>query len=476
MPPRLSESRELDGRTAAALAVADALTGRQFAAEALREMRAAGRLAGREAGLALEVAQGAIRHLITIEHVLTSVARFPQVPAKLSRAVPPDVRAVLTTAAYQVIWMDRVPPFAAVDQAVEVARRLAQPRAAGMVNAVLRRLSGAIAQRRAAWERLSAAQVRVGWDQACQFDRTVLPVAGERAGGAAHLSAATGERPRRYRYLVARYGPERAEAVAWASQALPAIVLQRHVLRVTQEQFARNLRDAFGQAVEFASDAAFVPLATDAVNAPAFQQGLTYIQDTTAHAAALAVQAEPGERVLDLCAAPGGKSAALALQMRDQGEVVACDTAPERLLRVRDNATRLGLTCVRTRVLPADDPNLPDDAPPFDAALVDVPCANTGVIARRPEARLGLTTRKLRSLATAQAELLRRAARHVRPGGRLVYSTCSLEPEENERIVAAFLDENAEWRRDAEQTTLPAWGPRLADWRDGGYWARLRRG
>lgn len=177
--------------------------------------------------------------------------------------------------------------------------------------------------------------------------------------------------------------------------------------------------------------------------------------------------------MLDLCAAPGGKSVVLALALCDRGEIVACDRAPDRLARVDENATRLGLKCIRTQLLPDDVADVLNLFPRFDAALVDVPCSNTGVIARRPEARLGLTPRKLRALVETQRHLLRRAAACLRPGGRLVFSTCSLEPEENEQVVAEFLAENPPWRLDVQETTLPAWGPRLSDWHDGGYFARL---
>jgi 16S rRNA (cytosine967-C5)-methyltransferase len=177
--------------------------------------------------------------------------------------------------------------------------------------------------------------------------------------------------------------------------------------------------------------------------------------------------------VLDVCSAPGGKSIALALAMEDRGRVVACDTAPARLMRVDANVARLGLDCVRTRLHGPTQTDVDAGDGKFDAALVDVPCSNTGVIARRPEARLGLTRQKLRSLVAVQRELLRMAADWVRPNGRVVYSTCSLEPEENEQVVAAFLKANPAWRRVHEKISLSAWGPRASDWRDGGYYARL---
>jgi len=468
MKPPVSAT-SIDGRAAAVLAVADALTGRGFARETLERLRTGKQLDGRAAALAREISHGALRHLVTIEHVLTRLARLD-----LDRTKP-TLRAVLLTAAYQVIWMDRVPVFAAVDQAVELARRHARGRTPGMVNAVLRRLAGAVVERRTAWHRLDPTQVRVAWDAACRFDRPVLPTP---ACPAEHLAAATGERRARFEELAARYGVEAAELVAWTSQAVPVTVLQRNPLRISAADFEDQLRQAFGAEVDFTADAAFLPASVSVPDSPLFQQGMVYVQDATAHAAATAVGARPGERILDLCAAPGGKSVALAIALNDTGELVACDADADRLGRVRENVARLGLRCVRTVPLTGGTPMLPGvgetlTTPGFDAALVDVPCSNTGVIARRPEARLGLTPAKLRSLVAVQHDLMREAARRVRPGGRLVYSTCSLEPQENEDVVAFFLAEHPEWRLDVERTTLPAWGPRAGDWRDGGYFARL---
>jgi len=457
-------SPPVDGRVAAAQAVAAALTGQGFAGAQLAAQRE--RLAPRDAAFALELAQGALRHLLTIEHVLTRAADYDR------RRTPAPVRAVLATAAYQVVWLDRVPVFAAVDAAVEVARAVAGGRAPAMVNAVLRRLAAAVAERRAPWVRLDPRQVRVSWNRACVFERPVLPPGD---AGPAHLAAATGERRARFAALVERWGADAAEAVAWASQAPPPLTLQRNPLRTTPETFAAEVRALAGAAAEFVGDAAVLPMGLPVLESALFSEGRAYVQDHTAHAAALAVQALPGERILDLCAAPGGKTATLAGALADRGTIVACDSDGARLERVRANVARLGLRCVEARLVPARGEGLPAE-PPFDAVLVDVPCSNTGVLARRPEARLGFTPQKVASLVAVQRELLAEAATCVRPGGRLVYSTCSLEPEENEEVVAAFLAASPGWRLEAAVTTRSAWGPRLADWRDGGYWARLIRG
>ncbi len=459
------------GRDAAYAAVLDVLRGTGFAIERLAELRTTAALSGRDAGLAMQIALGTVRHLLTISHVIEAVARVDR------RTTRPELRAILYTAAYQILWMDRVPVFAAVNEAVKQAHRYAGGRAPGMVNAVLRNVTRALADRRVSWQRLDPTQVRVGWDEACQFQRAVLPPADDVPR---HLAAATGQPLQRFLALAERYGLATAEQISWACQSVPVIVLQRNRLRVGSAEFETALREALGaelpaDAFEITPDVAYVPASTHVAELKPFREGWVFVQDPTAHAAALAVEAWPGERVLDLCAAPGGKSLVLALDMQNRGEVVACDLAPQRLARVEENAARLGLTCIHTRLPPSADAGAAELGL-FDAVLLDVPCSNTGVIARRPEARLGLTPQKLQSLAAAQCELLTRGARHVRPGGRLVYSTCSIEPEENEALIGWFTAQNAEWAIEQIDTVLPQWGPRPSDWRDGGFVARLRRG
>ena len=452
----------LDGRAAAYLAILDVLRGQGFAAERLRELRTQGRLSGRDSGLATNIALGAVRHMITIEQVLSTVARFDK------RRIRAQLRAILYAAAYQIIWMDRVPAFATVDEAVKLAARYVGGRSRGMVNAILRNLTRTIKAHSETWQRLDPSQIRTSWDQACVFTRPILPAADQ---SQAHLSAATSEHPARYETLVRHHGSEQAEEIAWASQAVPVIVLHRNELRIEADDFRTQMHAVFGDETELSDDVAFVPAATRVIDSEPFRKGLVFVQDPTAHAAAMLMAARPGERILDLCAAPGGKSIVLAQQMQDRGEVIACDVDEVRLARVRENAARLGLTCIHTSPLPSGVKVASLGL--FDAAFLDVPCSNTGVIARRPEARLGLTTEKVESLVRIQKDLIQTATHQVRPGGRLIYSTCSLEPTENQELVEWFLTEQPDWHLETQQTTLPAWGPHLSDWRDGGYAALL---
>lgn len=459
----------LTGRAAAVEAVRGVHTGGGFVAETLGRLRSSGDLDGREAALATEISLGAVRHEVTIEHVLGRVATYDP------RRTSPTLRAILLTGAYQCIWLDRVPVFAAVDEAVDLAHLHENKKAAGMVNAVLRRLADAIQLRRAPWQPGNARHVRVNLDEACVFNAPVLPAAETGDDIVTHLAAATGERPERFRTLARRYGVETAETVSWASQWPPAIALHRNPRKLSADEFEAILRAEYGDRADISADLAMLPVDAPLHALSLLEEGKAHVQDQTARAAADLLEVRPGERVLDLCAAPGGKSVALALAMDDRGEVLACDAVADRLDRVKTLADRMGLSCIRTHLLPPSgevDDSLMDR---FDAALVDAPCSNSGVIARRPEARLGMTREKLDSLLTLQGQLLRIAASAVRPGGRMVYSTCSIEPEENERQVEMFLCHHLRWRIDAVKLTLPQSGPRPGDWADGGYAVRMSK-
>lgn len=470
--------RVLSGRDAACRAIARALAGEEFVADQIRGLRRAAAIDARDAGLALEIATGAVRHAVTIEHVLSRVADYA------AQRVAPEIRAILYAAAYQATWLDHVPIFAAVDEAVTLARRDFGAAPAGMVNAILRRLARAIERRRVEWTGGSHTGgdvpprlVRVSWDRACAFNLDIFPATGDRARRIQTLAAATGCRAEMLQQLIAEHDARRAEAAAWALAAPPPTVALRNPLRRSSAEFTAAIRALDAAALFSADDApdcAFLAAAGPLIRSDLFNSGGAYIQDVTAQAAVAALEARPGERVLDLCAAPGGKSLGLAIALENRGEVVACDVSAERLARIAENRDRLGLSCIAPRLI-AEGGELPVELTGFDAVLVDAPCSNSGVIARRPEARFAWDAGKRSELVRLQARLLRLAGGAVRRGGRLVYSTCSIDATENSAIVVQFAKSSPGWSVVSSVQTLPHWGARSSDWRDGGFHALLRR-
>ncbi|QOJ15817.1 MAG: hypothetical protein HRU75_14730 [Planctomycetia bacterium] len=452
----------------------------------------------RDAGLARELAFGAVRRLGTIEGVLSRFAAYEP------RRTPAALRAVLLTAGYQLLYLDRVPAFAAVHEAVSVARRLRGAPSSRMVNAVLRRVTDAVVQHGAKWDAAHPAAIRTGWDSATILREPLIHGAGREDDQRRRrrLAIQTGESLARLSLLIQRFGDERGVAAAWAGQGTPPTVLHRNSLRATREEFAARAADEHGvgarEAVVWAADpdgeaVLFVPPGVRVAESALLREGLAYVQDLTAADAARLLRAQPGEHVLDLCAAPGGKSVALALR---GARVLACDASAPRLERLRENARRLGLdlpVCVTpaggesaaigaAREGGAAIIHAPLDVSvaeqcagggEFDAAIVDAPCSNSGVLARRPEARLRLCAAALRSLFELQVRLLGVAAACVRGGGRIVYSTCSIEEEENDRVVEAFVRLDPRWRCAERRLTLPTWGACASDWRDGGFAALL---
>jgi 16S rRNA (cytosine967-C5)-methyltransferase len=201
---------------------------------------------------------------------------------------------------------------------------------------------------------------------------------------------------------------------------------------------------------------------------PGFDDGWFSVQDESAMSAARLLQPQSGERILDLCAAPGGKTTHLAELMQNQGQIMAVDADAARLQTVLDNARRLQLNIIEVASVSATGDDLPPG--PFDAALVDVPCSNTGVLGKRPEARWRITAAGIDELVQTQYRLLLQACEHVRPGGQIVYSTCSIEPRENRQLVDRVLAEQSQLELVRDVTHVPGQPG------DGGYQTLLRRG
>jgi 16S rRNA (cytosine967-C5)-methyltransferase len=209
-----------------------------------------------------------------------------------------------------------------------------------------------------------------------------------------------------------------------------------------------------------------------------FRNGWFYIQDPSTLLAVHELGALPGETILDLCAAPGGKTTAIAQRMNNRGQIIATDVSASRLERVHENCARLGVNCVTTQLISrgvtssADEPIKVQswEDMSFDRVLMDVPCSNTGVMRRRVDVRWRIREEEIRRLSETQRSLLEKAAPVLKRGGTLVYSTCSLEPEENTELICRFLSAHPDFHLQSERTLLP-----FRDAVDGAYVAKLTR-
>jgi 16S rRNA (cytosine967-C5)-methyltransferase len=411
--------------------------------------------------LLTQLVLGTVRHRLTLDRILD---RFTKAPM---RKMPEDLADVLRLGAYQLVYLEKVPVYAAVNEAVESAKGLpGGARGASAVNAILRALDRAIVRDPAAAAALPPARrLPAGGGRVVGFSIDILP---DPAGGAsAHLVAAHSHPAWLVARWVDRHGAGRARSLCEAGNATPPFTVRVSLRRTTREALAERLRaEGVASAPGHLPESLILDRPGFVQALPSFQEGLFQPQDETAMAVSRALDPRPGERVLDVCAGPGGKTAHLAELAGGGGRVIAVEADADKSRRIAQGARRLGAEGVR--VVTADGTRLPfRPGAAFPAALVDVPCSNTGVLARRADARWRIRPRDLEVLPRLQGALLAATAAQVAPGGRLVYSTCSLEPEENGDVVRGFLGAHPAWRLDAEAETLPS------DGASGGYWARL---
>lgn len=411
----------------------------------------------------MELVHGVIRRQSTLDALLQ-----PHVTRPIEK-VEAGALTLLRMGAYQLFLLSGVPAYAVVNEAAELARRIGKPQWTGFINGVLRSASRAVSDEypdAPAVDALPLADGRYRIVRGLRFPDPAIDFAG-------YFAAAFGfphwlvERWRR------RYSPGDLTRLGFWFDAPPRLSLRANSGRTTRAAFLEAL-SAAGIAAQPCDHPDGVRLDGSArvPELPGFRDGWFAVQDESAMWAASLLAPAPGERILDLCAAPGGKSTHLAALMHDTGSIIAADVDPERLALVDENCRRLGLSIVGTRVVRHDSSDLPEG--PFDGVLMDVPCSNTGVLGKRPEARWRLTPGDITELTDLQRRLWRAAASRVRPGGRIVYSTCSIEPEENQQLVRALLDETGqnggtEWALLEERSHAPGQPA------DGGYQALLRR-
>lgn len=363
----------------------------------------------RDRALAAEIVIGTLRWQRSIDHLVEHFAGRPL--AKVDR----NILLILRLSLYQLLHLDRVPASAVVADGVDLARYAHRPHAAGFVNAVLR--TALRERQRLPLPRRPTSQT-------------------DRAAALAYLGI-THSHPE---WLVARwlqrYEFDATERWVHFNNESPRLTLRVNTLRTSRAEVAATLtRDGIETAPTSHAPDGLVVTAGNPLRAPG--DGSFFVQDEASQLVSFAVAARPGERVLDLCASPGGKTVAMAADMRDTGLLVACDVRPRRVSLLRDTVVRSGSLRVHLVHLEALG-DLPF-APLFDRVLVDAPCSGLGTIRRDPDIRWRRSERDLHLFAHDQLVLLRRAAEVLRDGGRLVYATCSSEPEENEAVVDAFL-------------------------------------
>lgn len=452
--------------------MSDWRAGRHTARQSLDALMRRYRIAAGDVPLATEIALGVMRHRLTIEAVLQPALKAPW------HRVGPTIQHILLIAAYQLIWLDAVPEYAAVNEAVEQAKREGGARGGAFVNAVLRGLLRHMRERRARPQAGGDERVciRVDRDALCRFDVPILP--DRSTDPCAFLSQAYSHPAELVGRWIAHYGADVAESICAAGASRPPTVLRPNRMRADASALAQRLTAEGFDAVVTADGMAVVIVAAapsgGLFEGAAFAEGLFQPQDVTAMQAVRLADPQPGQVVVDLCAGVGTKATQAAELMQDRGRVIAADVDADKLERLRRNCDRLGLSCVEA--MAADRvAEAVASVPSVDVILVDVPCSNTGVLGRRPEARYRFSARRLAGLLSAQAGLLDQAASIAGPTTRIVYSTCSIEPEENDEQVAAFRRRHAEWQIVHAELTLPRGDVPATDRRDGGYSAVLCR-
>ena len=362
-----------------------------------------------ERRLATELAYGCLRRRGTLDAVIERCA------GRRMREITPGIDDILRLGVYQLLYLDRVPAYAAVDETVKLAKRFGPKGSDKFVNAVLRSVQ--------------------------RIEGEIAPPAKEESP-ASSLAVSHSHPLWLVERWLARWGRAEVEALCSANNTVPPLTLRVNRLRTSREALIAMLTREGARAIPHGDH----PLALDIEELPrplgdlaSFRKGLFQVQDVSGMRVVDLLGARPRERIADLCAGPGGKATAIAEAMGDEGEVLCVELRKRKAAMISENAKRLGLGCIRVVIGDALRARTLIGRQPMDRVLVDAPCSNTGVLGRRPEARWRLCEDDIGRLAELQVGLLSAAAAVVRPGGILVYSTCSIEPDENEKVVGLFL-------------------------------------
>ena len=432
----LNELNEQNPRQIAARVLSQRQTSSEFTENLLDIALANAQLAPVDRGLCHELVYGVVRWQATLDCLITR-------KTDPSRELRPAFRNLLRLGLYQIFFLDRIPPHAAVHETVEQAKMAGYHTQAGMINAVLRAHLREFDAIKKILTDMKISQPALGWSHPGWLV----------------------EKWRKH------FGDEKTRALLEWNNTPPKTCARINTLKTDAAKLVTRWREEDVEYDFITRDWTGENLMFELKSHPplnslgSFRDGWFYVQDPSTLLAPALLGALPGETVLDLCAAPGGKTTYIAQQMDDEGKIIAADVSPDRLKLIRDNCQRLGVTCVEPVL--SETFNLEPST--FNLVLLDAPCSNTGVLRRRVDLRWRIAAEEMLRLQKTQADLLHQAATRLKPDGILVYSTCSLEPEENSEQVKNFLAAHNNFTLESERQLLP-----FADGVDGAYVARIK--
>jgi len=438
--------------------------GGKFIEDLLETALYGAQLSSADRALCQEIVYGIVRWQATLDWLIARKTDGREQKAALQN--------LLRLGLYQIFRLDRIPDHAAVHETVELAKQNGFGAQAGFINAVLRGyLREADATQKLLGE-LKTTQPALGWShpewlvarwqKRWGIEKTASLLEWNNTPPKTFTRVNTLKFRRGELHESQTSGIKSGTRITRPSEFKDAGDLLTH-WRDENVEYDFVRRDWLEENLVFELKS-HPPLSSLA----SFRDGWFYIQDPGTLLAVCKLGPQADETILDFCAAPGGKTTFIAQLMNNQGRIVAQDVSEERLKWIQENCARLGVTCVET-VFPSTLSLQPSTG--FDRVLVDAPCSNTGVMRRRVDLRWRIQPEEIERLRTAQLDLLKQAATQVKPGGILVYSTCSLEPEENGEVVKQFLGDHAGFKLESERELLP-----FVDNVDGAYVVRMKRG
>ncbi|QDT96382.1 16S rRNA (cytosine(967)-C(5))-methyltransferase RsmB [Gimesia aquarii] len=400
----------------------------QFVSDSLQRWDRRIELSSQDRRLAMEISIGVIRRQLTLDTLIEHQLTRPR------EKLEPSLWTLLQIGVYQLVMLDQIPDHAAVSETVELAAKLKRVRWKKMVNAILRSISRQLIEDVATAPKANAIPLSFERYRCFASDYFDDP----ESNISRYVSKAFSFPESLISDWITRYGIDQTLQIAqWFNQR-NKLYLRVNLLKTNRDFLLTELLDSGIQA-SLGTELQSIRLdqAVPLESLVGFDSGKFTIQDESAIAAGNLLNPQPGETVLDLCAAPGTKTTHLAELMQNQGTIIATDVGEDRLDKIKQNTSRLGLNIVQPRLIKLHETDLP--GAPFDAILVDAPCSNSGVLGKRPEARWRIDNSSINELVEIQRHLVRLALDHLKPRGRLVYSTCSFDPRENGELLKRVL-------------------------------------